>query len=129
MTESITPGTGTTQETPTPAPLTLLQLCEKDLDVTSDFDDLIQVHIDAAKADLGIAGVTKSTVESDPLVKVSIMAYVKWNWNAGQPEAEALQRIYETFKKQLMSATGYTDWLDGSAEEDSEDDPEESGDS
>lgn len=132
MTESITPGTGTTQENPTPAPLTLLQKCKNALGVTdSEYDDELTDLIAAAKADLGIAGVLQTTVEDDPLIRRAILAYVSMIWNVAAPEYGALAAIYETNKKQLMSATGYTDWLDGSNDGDDpepETDPEEDGD-
>lgn len=124
--------TVTTQETGTtagtdPAPLTLLQKCKNALGVTDpEYDDEIQDLIDAAKADLGIAGVTKNTVETDPLIRRAIMAYVSMIWNVAAQEHAALVAIYEINKKQLMSATGYTDWLDGSTEEDSSE-PDEGG--
>lgn len=123
MTESITPETGTTQENPTPATLTLLQKCKNMLGVTdSEYDDELTDLIAAAKADLGIAGVLQTTVEDDALIRRAILAYVSMIWNVAAPEHGALVSIYETNKKQLMSATGYTDWLDGSNT-----DPDEGG--
>ena len=101
-----------------PETLTLLQKCKNALGVTdSEYDDEIQDLIAAAKADLGIAGVTQTTVEDDPLIRRAILAYVSMIWNVAAPEHPALVAIYETNKKQLMSATGYTDWLDGSDED------------
>lgn len=110
-----------------PETLTLLQKCMNALGVTdTEYEDEIQDLIDAAKADLGIAGVTKNNVETDPLIRKAILTYVSMEWNIGAPEHQALVERYDVQKKQLMSATGYTDWLDGSTEEDGE--PGEGGD-
>ena len=117
---------GTATNTATATPLTMLQKCMNMLGVTdTEYEDEIQDLIDAAKADLGIAGVTKANVETDALVKKAIKTYVAANF--GAPENyQQLRDSYETQKKQLMSATGYTDWLDGSADEETE--PGEGGD-
>ena len=124
----------TTQETAAATP-TLLQKCMNSLGVTDqEYEDEIQDLIAAAKADLGIAGVTKNTVEDDPLIRRAILAYVTMIWNVSEPEYDKLVSIYETNKKQLMSATGYTDWLDGETDPDEPEDgdgdgdPEEGGD-
>ena len=120
MSENVTTPAGETQETATTPP-TLLQKCKNALGVTDpEYDDEIQDLIDAAKADLGIAGVTKNTVETDPLIRKAILTYVSMEWNIAAPEHGALVERYDTQKKQLMSATGYTDWLDGETEPDDE---------
>ncbi len=110
---------------------TLLQKCMSMLGVTdTEYEDEIQDLIDAAKADLGIAGVTKADVETDPLVKKAIKTYVAMNFGegtGGPDNHQQLRESYETQKKQLKTATGYTDWADGS-EDDSEEDPAEGGD-
>ena len=137
-----TPETGTTQETAADTPLTLLQKCKNALGVTDqEYDDEIQDLIDAAKADLGIAGVTKNTVETDPLIRKAILTYVSMEWNIAAPEHPALVERYNVQKGQLQSATGYTDWMDGETEQEDDSgdgqaeasggdgDPEESGDS
>ena len=104
--------------TNTATTLTLLQKCKNMLGVTdTEYEDEIQDLIDAAKADLGIAGVTKANVESDALVRRAIMTYVNMNWNISAGEYQNVLQSYETQKKQLMSATGYTDWLDGENED------------
>ena len=126
-----TPETGATQETAADTPLTLLQKCKNALGVTDpEYDDEIQDLIDAAKADLGIAGVTKNTVETDPLIRKAILTYVSMEWNIAAPEHPALVERYNVQKGQMQSATGYTDWMDGSTEpeDDGDGDPEESGD-
>ena len=94
--------------------LTMLQKCKNMLGVTdTEYDDEIQDLIDAAKADMGIAGVTKADVEADALVKRAIKTYVAANFGAPENYQQLLDS-YEMQKKQLMSADGYTDWLDGS---------------
>jgi hypothetical protein len=104
--------------TNTATTLTLLQKCKNMLGVTdTEYEDEIQDLIDAAKADLGIAGVTKANVETDALVRRAIMTYVNMNWNISAGEYQNVLQSYETQKKQLMSATGYTDWLDGENDE------------
>ena len=111
--------TGTTQGTGTAAdtPLTLLQKCKNALGVTdSEYDDELSDLIDAAKADLGIAGVTKNTVETDPLIRRAIMTYVSMEFNIAAPEHQALVDRYNVQKAQLQSATGYTVWSDDDTE-------------
>ena len=103
-----------------PETLTMLQKCKNALGVTDpEYDDELQDLIDAAKADLGIAGVTKSTVETDPLIRRAIKTFVVANFGAPENYQQLLES-YETQKKQLKTATGYTDWDDGT-EEDSDD--------
>lgn len=123
-------GTGTGTDTGTGSAAgttpTMLQKCMNMLGVTDpEYEDEIQDLIDAAKADLGIAGVTQNTVESDALIKRAIKTYVAANF--GAPENyQQLLASYEMQKGQLMSATGYTDWLDGSTDE-AEDAEEDDG--
>lgn len=70
----------------------------------SELNDLI----DAAKLDLGIAGVVvPQTV--DALVTKAIITYCKMSF--GLPEDyDRLKRSYDEQKAQLSNATGYTDW-------------------
>lgn len=72
------------------------------------FDDEIQGLIDAALADLRLAGVTKAD-ETDPLLSRAIITFCKANF--GSPEEyDRLKLSYDEQKAQLMVATGYTDW-------------------
>lgn len=137
MSENVTQGTGTEQATGEntgtgtgAAPLTLLQKCKNALGVTdTEYDDELTDLIAAAKADLGIAGVTKNTVEDDPLIRKAILTYVSMEWNIAAPEHQALSERYDVQKKQLMSATGYTDWLEPEDDAgEAEDDGDEGGD-
>lgn len=77
--------------------------------VTTAYDSEIEAYIDAAKLDLGIAGV--ETAELDPLTEKAVMTYVKMSFGAPQ-NYEQLKASYDEQKAQLMNATGYTDWGD-----------------
>ena len=68
----------------------------------------LQDLIDAAKLDLGIAGVVvPQTV--DPIVTKAIITYCKLSF--GLPEDyDRLKRSYDEQKAQLSNATGYTNW-------------------
>lgn len=76
----------------------------------TDFDTEIQGLIDAAKADLGIAGVTLDD-STDPLIRRAVLTYVRCNF--GSPDDyDRLKASYDEQKAQLQMATGYTDWGD-----------------
>lgn len=78
---------------------------------TTAFDDELTDLIDAAKMDLGIAGVTLPE-GTDSLVQRAITTYCKMSF--GIPEDyDRLKRSYDEQKAQLSNATGYTDWGDG----------------
>ena len=68
----------------------------------------LQDLIDAAKLDLGVAGVVvPQTI--DQLVTKAIITYCKLSF--GLPEDyDRLKRSYDEQKAQLSNATGYTDW-------------------
>lgn len=63
----------------------------------------------AALADMGIAGVVvPSTL--DEIVTRAVITYCKANF--GLPDDyDRLKRSYDEQKAQLVTATGYTDWL------------------
>ena len=111
-----------------PDTLTMLQKCKNALGVTdSEYDDELQDLIDAAKADLGIAGITQNEVETDPLIKRAIKTYVTMNFGAPENYQQLLES-YEMQKKNLMCATGYTTWGDEpDPEPDSDPEPEPEG--
>ena len=79
---------------------------------TNAFDSELNDLIDAAKADLGIAGVVVPvTTDSnlDILIQKAIITYCKLNF--GQPDDyDRLKKSYDEQKAQLSMATGYTDW-------------------
>lgn len=78
--------------------------------VTDKYDDELNDLIDAAKLDLGIAGVTVPDT-LDALVSKAIITYCKMSF--GLPEDwDRLKRSYDEQKAQLSNATGYTDWGD-----------------
>lgn len=75
----------------------------------SAFDPELQLLIDAAMLDLGIAGVEPEV--NDALVQRAVITYVKANF--GEPvNYDRLAKIYDEQKAQLRMATGYTNWGD-----------------
>lgn len=72
--------------------------------LNQELEDLIE----AAKLDLGIAGVViPDTI--DALVTKAIITYCKMSF--GLPEDyDRLKRSYDEQKAQLRTATGYTNW-------------------
>lgn len=78
--------------------------------VTNKYDSELNNLIDAAKLDLGIAGVTVPGT-LDALVSKAIITYCKMSF--GLPEDwDRLKRSYDEQKAQLSNASGYTDWGD-----------------
>ena len=77
---------------------------------TSAYDEELTDLIAAAQQDLGIAGVVvPSTL--DEIVTRAIVTYCKMSF--GLPEDyDRLKKSYDEQKAQLVSATGYTDWLE-----------------
>lgn len=72
------------------------------------FDSELNDLIDAALADLGIAGVTP-TPKDDPLIIRAVTTYCRVNF--GQPDDyDRLKASYDEQKAQLRTATGYTEW-------------------
>jgi hypothetical protein len=87
----------------------MLDLVKVALRITSSaFDDELNMLIDAAKLDLGIAGVTLPA-ELDTICKQAIITYCKIHF--GDPENyDSLKASYDEQKAQLSMATGYTVW-------------------
>ena len=77
--------------------------------VTNAFDNELNDLIAAAQLDLGVAGVVlPSTI--DALVSQAVITYVKMHF--GQPdEYDRLKASYDEQKAQLVTCTGYTNWL------------------
>ena len=76
---------------------------------TNAFDSQIETLLNAAKLDLGVAGVEIPQTE-DALVNIACITYVKMHF--GQPDDyDRLKASYDEQKAQLTSCTGYTDWL------------------
>lgn len=81
--------------------------------VTTAFDSEINDLIDAALADLGLAGV-ENLVQTDPLVIRAVTTYCKAYFGSPEDgEYDRLKAAYDEQKAQLQTATGYTDWGDG----------------
>ena len=77
---------------------------------TTAYDEELADLIKAAQTDLGIAGVeVPSTL--DEIVTRAIITYCKMSF--GLPEEyDRLKMSYDEQKAQLVTATGYTDWLE-----------------
>ncbi len=93
--------------------LTLLQKVRKKVRATyTVFDDELTDLINAALADLHIAGVNgENYVTTDPLIIQAVNTYCAMNF--GEPEDyDRLKASYDEQKAQLRMATGYTDWGD-----------------
>lgn len=91
----------------------ILQKVKKALRVSySNFDDELNDLIDAAFADLGIAGANgEMIINTDPLTIRAVITYCKMNF--GEPEDyDKLKASYDEQKAQLSMATGYTVWGD-----------------
>ena len=75
---------------------------------TNAFDMQLQDLVEAAKLDLGIAGVVLPST-MDAIVRTAIITYVRLHF--GQPDDyDQLKRSYDEQKAQLSTATGYTIW-------------------
>lgn len=77
---------------------------------TNAFDSELTDLIEAAKIDLGIAGVElPSTL--DAICEIAIITYCKLHF--GEPdEYDRLKASYDEQKAQLSMSTGYTIWTD-----------------
>lgn len=96
----------------------MLELVKTALRITTNnFNTEIQQYIDAAFADLGIAGIkdpdTTATPENgstDALIKMAVITYCRLHFGAPDDYAR-LERSYNEQKAQLQTATGYTTWV------------------
>lgn len=78
--------------------------------VTTAYDAEITSLIEAAKLDLGIAGVELPTTQ-DALTTRAIITYCRANF--GSPDDyDRVKAAYDEQKAQLSMHTGYTDWGD-----------------
>ena len=88
--------------------MALLDNCKLAMRIaTTAYDTEINEYIEAAKLDLGIAGVEFGIPDS--LVNKAIMTYVRMSFGA-PANYDKLKASYDEQKAQLMNATGYTDW-------------------
>ncbi len=94
------------------ADMTLLEKTKLALRVTvNNYDADLTALIEAAKLDLGIAGVDLPA-ELDAIVERAIITYCKVHFSAlTDGEWSRLKASYDEQKAQLATATGYTDWL------------------
>ena len=92
--------------------LTLLQKTKTALRLTVDaYDSEVSELIEAAKFDLGIAGVVLPT-ELNAICERAIITYCKIHFSAlTDGEFSRLKASYDEQKAQLATATGYTDWV------------------
>ncbi|MGI5895187.1 MAG: head-tail connector protein [Candidatus Merdivicinus sp.] len=77
---------------------------------TNALDDEINDTIEAALADLGIAGVIPMS-DTDPLIVRAVITYCKLHIG-NTPDYDRMKASYDEQKAQLQTATGYTDWGD-----------------
>jgi len=85
---------------------------------SSAFDDELTDAIEAAKLDLGIAGVSNDELEagtdpSDRLLVTAIETYCMYRHMLmhGEPnQLQAIKASYDEQKAQLATCTGYTRW-------------------
>jgi len=93
--------------------MALIDTCKKALRVTTtSYDDEITNYINAARLDLGIAGVSSDVVTTatpDSLVTTAILTYVRMKFGAPD-NYDQLKASYDEQKAQLQNATDYTDW-------------------
>lgn len=93
---------------PDPTP-TLLSYAMKAMRLTNTaYETEITRLIDAACADLGIAGITAtaSTAVLDPILMQAVITYCRLNF--GSPaDYDRLKASYDEQKAQLQTATGY----------------------
>lgn len=89
----------------------MLEKVKMALRITTDaFNDELNDLIDAAKLDLGIAGVVvPQTI--DAICTRAVITYCKLHF--GEPDDyDRLKASYDEQKAQLSMATGYMEWID-----------------
>lgn len=89
--------------------MTLLDMAKTAMRLTkTEYDAEIGRLIDAACADLGIAGIdaTPETAVLDPILTQAVITYCRLNF--GSPsDYDRLKAAYDEQKAQLQTATGY----------------------
>jgi uncharacterized phage protein (predicted DNA packaging) len=73
------------------------------------FDGEVNDLIEAARHDLMLSGVSsdKANDDTDPLIKRTIIYYVKANFGFDNPDGERLQKSYDLLKAHLSLAGDY----------------------
>lgn len=89
----------------------MLEMVKTALRITTTvYDSELTYLIASAQLDLGIAGVALPD-EVDEIVQRAIITYCKMSF--GLPEDyDRLKMSYDEQKAQLVTASGYTDWLE-----------------
>lgn len=89
----------------------MLELVKLALRITTDaFDNELNMLIEAAQTDLGIAGVVLPE-NLDPICQRAVTTYCKLHF--GEPDDyDRLKASYDEQKAQLSMATGYTEWTE-----------------
>ena len=87
----------------------MLELVKLALRIKTDaFDNELNMLIEAAQTDLGIAGVVLPE-NLDPICQRAVVTYCKLHF--GEPDDyDRLKASYDEQKAQLGMATGYTEW-------------------
>lgn len=89
----------------------VLSECRAAIGVTDDyFDGQIGLAIAAARVKMRLGGVseTKANDETDPLVTVAIIAYVKGTVGNDNPDAERYLESFESMVTQMKLTDGYS---------------------
>jgi len=90
----------------------MLEKVRRALRITTDaLDEELLDLIEAAHADLGIAGVTEAA-RDDPLIIRAVITYCRMHFGS-PPDFDRLKAAYDEQKAQLTMATGYTRWNGG----------------
>lgn len=90
--------------------LTLAKIKKSLRITTTAYDDELTDLMASAQTDLGIAGVVlPDTV--DEVCSTAIITYCKMNFGLVE-DYDRLKKAYDEQKAQLVTATGYTDWLE-----------------
>ncbi len=76
---------------------------------TNAYNDELTDLIASAQLDLGIAGVVVPD-EIDALVTRAIITYCKVHFGLSE-DADRLKRSYDEQKAQLVTCSGYTEWV------------------
>lgn len=82
---------------------------KKHLRISTDALDIeVQDLIDAAEEDLELSGIDpEKIVDTDPLIRRSVVTYCKANFGYDNPDHERLLRAYHLLKSHLTLADDY----------------------